>query len=61
MGDSNTAELELRIENPSLNELENGSDHLDIVSCKDTVDFIFNEKQAIMNKYLSSFELARQG
>ena len=61
MGDSNTAELELRIENSSLNELENGSDHLDIVSGKDTFDFIFNENQAIMNKYLSSFELARQG
>ena len=61
MGDSNTAELELRIENPSLNELENGSDHLDIVSGKDTVDLIFNENHAIMNNYLSSFELARQG
>ena len=61
MGDSNTAELELRIENPSLNELENGSDQFDIVSGKDTFDLIFNENQAIMNKYLSSFELARQG
>ena len=56
-----SAELELRIENSSLNELENGSDHLDIVSGKDTFDLIFNENQAIMNKYLSSFELARQG
>ena len=61
MGDSNTAQLELRIENPSLNELENGSDHLDIVSGKDTFDLIFNENLAIMNNYLSSFELARQG
>ena len=39
-----TAELELRIENPSLNELESGSDHFDIVSSTDTFDLIFNKK-----------------
>jgi hypothetical protein len=60
MGDSNTAELELRIENPSLNELENGSDHFDIVSGKDTFDLIFTKDQSIMNKYLLSFQTAQQ-
>ena len=58
---TNTAELDLRINHPSLNELESGSDHFDIVSGRDTFDLIFNENQSIMNKYLSSFELAKQG
>jgi len=58
---TNTAELDLRINHPSLNELESGIDHFDIVSSKDTFDLIFNKNQSIMNTYLSSFELAKQG
>ena len=61
MGDSTSAELDLRINHPSLNELESGIDHFDIVSSKDTFDLIFNKNQSIMNTYLSSFELAKQG
>jgi hypothetical protein len=61
VGDSTSAELDLRINHPSLNELESVNDHVDIVSGRDTFDLIFNKNQSIMNEYLSSFELAKQG